>query len=73
MRLIATYFILASPIIICIIAWWVVSVKERKDLYTKLIVWKEDFTPDYDVTECCEVGPITNENFCPKCGKKIKR
>lgn len=22
-------------------------------------------------TECCKVGPITNEKFCPNCGKKI--
>lgn len=26
-----------------------------------------------DVTDCCRVGPITNEKFCPECGKKIKR
>lgn len=23
------------------------------------------------VTDCCKVGPITNENYCPNCGKKI--
>jgi hypothetical protein len=25
------------------------------------------------VTECCEIGPITRENYCPTCGKKIIR
>ena len=24
-----------------------------------------------EVTECCKIGPITNENYCPNCGKKI--
>lgn len=24
-----------------------------------------------DVTECCKVGPISSENYCPNCGKKI--
>ncbi|MFA5299340.1 MAG: hypothetical protein WC389_14210 [Lutibacter sp.] len=25
------------------------------------------------VTECCKIGPITNEKYCPECGKKIIR
>lgn len=24
-----------------------------------------------DVTECCKAGPISNENYCPNCGKRI--
>jgi hypothetical protein len=24
-------------------------------------------------TECCKVGPITKEKFCPKCGNMIVR
>ena len=27
----------------------------------------------YDETKCCGVGPITNEKFCPNCGRKIIR
>ena len=26
-----------------------------------------------DIVECCKIGPIMNENFCPECGKKIIR
>jgi hypothetical protein len=25
----------------------------------------------YDVTDCCGIGPITTEKYCPQCGKKI--
>lgn len=24
-----------------------------------------------DVTECCNIGPISSENYCPHCGKRI--
>lgn len=37
-----------------------------------LLKWIDDFVPCY-VTECCGVGPIITENYCPKCGKKIIR
>lgn len=23
------------------------------------------------LTSCCKIGPITNENYCPGCGRKI--
>ena len=23
------------------------------------------------VTDCCGIGPITNEKYCPECGKRI--
>lgn len=32
----------------------------------------DDFI-ECDVTSCCNIGPITRENYCPNCGKKIKR
>lgn len=39
---------------------------------TKVIRQFEDsFMGDIDVTECCNIGPIVNENYCPQCGKKI--
>ena len=25
------------------------------------------------VTSCCKIGPITSENYCPNCGKKITK
>lgn len=25
------------------------------------------------VTQCCGIGPVTNENYCSRCGKKINR
>ena len=27
----------------------------------------------YGVTECCRFGPLTDENYCPNCGKKINK
>lgn len=47
---------------------------------TKLVIDKFDFFEDgnplaeMDVTECCNVGPITNAKhypYCPKCGRRI--
>ena len=28
---------------------------------------------DIPLTVCCGIGPITNENYCPNCGKKITK
>ncbi len=30
-----------------------------------------DNTFPCEVTSCCKMGPITRENYCPNCGKKI--
>ena len=30
-----------------------------------------DNTFPCEVTSCCKMGPITRENHCPNCGKKI--
>lgn len=43
---------------------------------TKLVIDKFDPFSNFqmDVTECCNVGPITNAKihpYCPKCGKRI--
>jgi len=27
--------------------------------------------PHLQVTACCGIGPITNENYCPSCGRRI--
>jgi hypothetical protein len=33
----------------------------------------DKFLMEYNVTSCCNEGPITRENYCPNCGKKIKK
>lgn len=40
---------------------------------TNLIQINEPFGYEYEATACCQSGPITNENYCPKCGRKIKK
>lgn len=43
---------------------------------TKIIKIEDDYFGNsitLDATECCKVNPITNENYCPNCGKKIIR
>lgn len=38
----------------------------------KLITSDDGFI-SCDITECCKIGPITDENYCPRCGNKIIR
>lgn len=43
---------------------------------TKVVVVDDDtFGPDevyaIPVVECCKIGPIFEEKYCPKCGKRI--
>lgn len=33
----------------------------------------DGFAFEMDITSCCKIGPITSENYCSKCGAKIKR
>jgi hypothetical protein len=43
---------------------------------TTIRIDNDDFcgvTCDMPVTDCCGIGPITNENYCPNCGKKITK
>jgi hypothetical protein len=48
--------------IICIVWKTKLSANPRK------MLWSEP-----DCTECCGIGPITVENHCPKCGRRIER
>jgi len=57
---------------ICIPKICIVSTTELNGI-THLINHDEGMGLNILVTECCGVGPITNENYCPKCGKKINR
>ena len=46
----------------------------KLEVTTELIqIDESDFIGGYDVTKCCKVGPVVNENYCPECGKKIIR
>ena len=42
---------------------------------TELITEKEDIYgvgyAELKATKCCGIAPITNENYCPNCGRKI--
>jgi len=40
---------------------------------TKLIKEKDSLAGEVYLTECCRIGPITSENYCDHCGKKIKK
>lgn len=43
---------------------------------TELITEQEDYygsMTNIIKTKCCGIAPITNENFCPNCGRKIVR
>lgn len=43
---------------------------------TELITEQEDYygsITNITKTKCCGIAPITNENFCPNCGRKIMR
>lgn len=51
------------------------SMNEALDVTTHLktnIKYMDDkFYGKLPVTECCGQGPITNENYCSNCGRKI--
>lgn len=38
---------------------------------TTIIHVDDNFVGQIPVTECCKIGPIINDNFCPGCGKRI--
>lgn len=40
---------------------------------TKVINVPDELVGRIDLVECCKIGPITNENYCAKCGAKIER
>lgn len=39
--------------------------------YKTTLETSKDRLFDCNVTSCCKVGPIVNEQFCPRCGKEI--
>ena len=52
----------------------ITELEEQKT--TELIIEKEDYygcLTNITKTKCCGIAPITNENFCPNCGRKIIR
>jgi hypothetical protein len=32
---------------------------------------EKDFFGYIDLTDCCKIGPIIDENYCPNCGRLI--
>lgn len=36
-----------------------------------LLTMEDDYYVEYHITSCCKIGPITSENYCSNCGKKI--
>lgn len=55
----------------------VTSVDYPNDNETELITEREyvfnGCFSEITKTKCCGIAPITNENFCPNCGRKIVR
>jgi len=46
----------------------------RFDNYTTEIIQQEyDWEGTIDIVECCEIGPIIDEKYCPECGRRIIR
>jgi hypothetical protein len=43
------------------------------NLLLNLLRWKTKIINQsyVKVTDCCKIGPITTENYCPNCGKII--
>ena len=51
-----------------------IRIKElESEKSTELITKNEGSFYEITTTKCCGIGPITNENFCPNCGRKIVR
>ena len=52
-------------------------IKELENNTTELEIEREDFYGAGFIvihkTKCCKIAPITNENYCPNCGRKIVR
>lgn len=50
-----------------------INVVSSVDYTTELITKNEGSFYEITTTKCCGIGPITRENFCPNCGRKIVR
>lgn len=46
-------------------------IKIPEDKTTRLIKNNTEFLGEMLIVECCKRGPITDENYCPFCGKEI--
>ena len=47
--------------------------KEKTNTQSTTLIKDEDEFIECIVTACCKIGPITSENYCPQCGKKITK
>ena len=54
--------------------FWELEVENTTELITEMDdLYGIDIPIEITKTKCCEIAPITNENFCPNCGRKIMR
>lgn len=49
----------------------IIPVEEEQT--TKIVKEDDDFMGSMDMTECCKIGPLVDEKYCPNCGRKIIR
>ena len=60
-----------TSILVRIKAFFILLVSGSLWWKTTIVTKHEDFVGWIKVTKCCKIGPITNENNCPNCGKRI--
>ena len=49
-------------------------VKRKRFAPVSIIQIKDkDFGETITVVDCCRIGPIVDEKYCPKCGRRIER
>ena len=54
--------------------FWELEVENITELITEMDdLYGIDIPIEITKTKCCGIAPITNENFCPNCGRKIIR
>ena len=51
------------------------DVAKRKKFAPVSIIQVKDkvFGETIEVVSCCKIGPIVDEKYCPKCGRRIER
>jgi hypothetical protein len=54
-------------------SWENYEIQIKKPNVTNLVIDNDPILGDTYLTECCKRGPITDEKYCPYCGKKIIR
>lgn len=50
---------------------FIAGVRSKLAGETRIIVEPDEVMGNIPLVECCKIGPIRNENYCPNCGNKI--